>query len=129
MPVAKNASEPTVPAAKKKAVKHAVKATATGKYAAKKISAKQSLRTAPINLRVRPAQRELIDRAAQILDLPRTDFMLEAATRAAENVLLDQRLFMLDTPSYQAFEKALNAPVADNPALRRLLATRAPWES
>jgi uncharacterized protein (DUF1778 family) len=129
MPVTKNASEPTVPAAKKKAVKHAIKATASGKFAAKNITAKQSLRTAPINLRVRPAQRELIDRAAQILDLPRTDFMLEAATRAAENVLLDQRLFMLDKSSYQAFEKALNAPVAENPALRRLLATRAPWES
>lgn len=129
MSVAKKVSEPTAPTAKKKAVKHAVKATASPKYAAKKISTKQSLRSAPINLRVRPAQRELIDRAAQILDLPRTDFMLEAATRAAENVLLDQRLFMLDASSYQAFEKALNAPVADNPALRRLLATRAPWES
>lgn len=127
MSIAKKTSERTSPAAKKKIVKHVAKAASVG-YVSKKASAKQALRTAPINLRVRPAQRELIDRAAKILDLPRTDFMLEAATRAAESVLLDQRLFMLDEATFQAFEKALTAPVAENPALRRLLATPAPWE-
>lgn len=91
-------------------------------------AAAKVLRTAPINLRVHPAQRDLIDRAAKILDVPRTNFMLEAATRAAENVLLDQRLFVLDEADYQAFEKALSEPVSANPALQRLLKTPAPWE-
>jgi uncharacterized protein (DUF1778 family) len=104
----------------------AKKARSSGS-AAKKATAK-ALRTAPINLRVRPAQRDLIDRAAKLLDVPRTDFMLEAATRAAENVLLDQRLFVLDEAAYQAFEKALSEPVSANPALQRLLKTPAPWE-
>ena len=54
--------------------------------------------------------------------------MLEAACREAENVLLDQRLFLLDDNACQAFETLIEAPVKDNPALRRLLNNKAPWE-
>ena len=85
-------------------------------------------REAPINLRALPAQRALIDRASQLTGKSRTDFVLEAACREAENVLLDQRLFILDEAGFAAFEAALSAPVKDNPALRRLLTTPAPWE-
>lgn len=85
-------------------------------------------RTAPINIRAKQAQRDLIDRAAASLHKNRSDFMLEAACREAENVLLDQRLFHLDAAAFDSFKAALEAPVADNPALRKLLATKAPWE-
>jgi uncharacterized protein (DUF1778 family) len=70
----------------------------------------------------------LIDRASQICGKSRTDFVLEAACREAENILLDQRLFLLDKQAFADFEAALSAPVKDNPALRKLLATPAPWE-
>lgn len=83
---------------------------------------------APINLRALPAQRLLIDRASKVTGKSRTDFVLEAACREAENVLLDQRLFILDEEGFAAFEAALAAPVKDNPALRSLLTTPAPWE-
>jgi uncharacterized protein (DUF1778 family) len=85
-------------------------------------------RQTPINLRALPAQRALIDRASKVLGKTRTEFVLEAACREAENVLLDQRLFVLGDEAYAAFEAALAAPVKDNPALRRLLTTPAPWE-
>lgn len=85
-------------------------------------------REAPINLRALPAQRQLIDRACQLSGRKRTEFVLEAACREAENILLDQRLFALDDEAYAAFEAALATPVKDNPALRRLLTTPAPWE-
>jgi len=82
-----------------------------------------------INLRADPARRELIDRAAQKLGKNRSEFMLDAACRQATEVLLDQRLFLLDPKSYQRFTDALDAPPADNKRLRRLLASQAPWES
>lgn len=85
-------------------------------------------RQAPINIRALPAQRALIDRASQISGKSRTDFVLEAACREAENILLDQRLFFLDEQSFNAFEENLSAPIKDNPALRKLLATPSPWE-
>jgi uncharacterized protein (DUF1778 family) len=85
-------------------------------------------RAAPINIRARSTQRNLIDRAAAILNKNRSDFMLEVACREAENVLLDQRLFLLDDNAYKAFETLIDAPVKDNPALRKLLYDKAPWE-
>lgn len=83
-------------------------------------------REAPINIRALPAQRALIDKAAAALKKSRSDFMLEAACREAENVLLDQRLFFLNEEEYEAFEAALKAPVPE--AIKKLLASRAPWE-
>ena len=85
-------------------------------------------RDAPIHLRALPAQRALIDKAAALLGKNRSDFMLEVACREAENVLLDQRFFHLDAGAFEAFEALLNAPIKDNPALRKLMATRTPWE-
>lgn len=83
-------------------------------------------RKAPINIRALVAQRTLIDRAAAALKKSRSDFMLEAACREAENVLLDQRLFFLEDEEFEAFEAALKAPVSG--AMKIFLATKAPWE-
>ena len=85
-------------------------------------------RAAPINIRARASQRNLIDKAAAMLNKNRSDFMLEAACREAENVLLDQRLFLVDDTAYQAFEALIEAPVKPNPALCKLLKNKAPWE-
>jgi uncharacterized protein (DUF1778 family) len=85
-------------------------------------------REAPINIRARVTQRNLIDKAAAMLNKNRSDFMLEVACREAENVLLDRRLFLVDAEAYQEFETLLNAPVNDNPALQALLSGKAPWE-
>jgi uncharacterized protein (DUF1778 family) len=84
--------------------------------------------TRTINLRASEARRALIDRAAEALGKDRTEFMLEAATREAQSVLLDRRLFQLDEDSFRRFAEALDAPPADNPRLRKLFAKQAPWE-
>ena len=85
-------------------------------------------RDAAINLRVSQRQRALIDRAAEALGKNRSDFMLEAACREADAVLLDRRFFLLDEKAYMRFTEALDKPPANNPRLRRLLTTKAPWE-
>ena len=43
-----------------------------------------------LNLRIPPAERNLIDRAAELAGKTRTAFILEAARRAAEEAPLDQ---------------------------------------
>ena len=48
-----------------------------------------------LNLRAKESQRALIDAAAEILHKSRTDFILEMACKAAENVILDRRVFTL----------------------------------
>jgi uncharacterized protein (DUF1778 family) len=85
-------------------------------------------RDVAINLRANRRQRALIDRAAEAVGKNRSDFMLEAACREADAVLLDRRLFLLDDKSYRRFIAALDKPPADNPRLRRLLASKAPWD-
>ena len=90
--------------------------------------AQSAARIAPINLRALESQRNLIDRAATVLGKNRSDFMLETACREAENILLDQRLFMLNAADFDAFITTLDAPVKDNTTLRNLMARKAPWE-
>ena len=85
-------------------------------------------KTAPINMRVEPAQQRLLTRAAAVLHQDRTTFVMEAACQRAEEVLLDQRLFQLEDDKMSAFETALEAPVEEIPALRALLNTPAPWD-
>ena len=84
---------------------------------------------APINIRALECQRALIDKAASRLNKTRSDFMLEVACQEAENVLLDQRLFLADEDAVSAFQVLLDAPVVDNDALRQLLNQKAPWEA
>ncbi len=83
-------------------------------------------RSSPINIRALPVQRALIDKASDILKKSRSEFMLEAACREAENVLLDRRLFFLDDEEYRKFEELMRAPVAES--VEALLAAKAPWE-
>jgi uncharacterized protein (DUF1778 family) len=85
-------------------------------------------RDVAINLRANRRQRALIDRAAEAVGKNRSDFMLEAACREANTVLLDRRLFLLDEKAYRRFITALDTPPADNRRLRRLLTSKAPWD-
>jgi len=87
-----------------------------------------SIRNAAINLRAKPMQRDLIDRACKILDKNRSDFMLEIACREAENVLLDQTLFKLDNAAFEEFNKLLSAPIKKNTALNKLMKSKSAWE-
>ncbi|RNC78105.1 DUF1778 domain-containing protein [Piscirickettsiaceae bacterium NZ-RLO2] len=85
-------------------------------------------KTAPINMRVEPAQHSLLTKAAEALNMDRTAFILSVACREAENILLDQRLFHLNDDEFNAFEKALSEPVKNNKRLKVLLSEPTPWE-
>lgn len=81
-----------------------------------------------INIRASREQKALIDQAARAVGRNRSDFMLDTACREAEAVLLDRRYFMLSEEAFRKFNAMLDKPPKDNPKLRRLLSTRAPWE-
>src|SRR5205085_12438066 len=81
-----------------------------------------------INLRASAYVRDLIDRAAALLGQNRTDFMLDSPRRRAEDVLLDQSLFVLDKQRYEEFLNILNEPSKPTEELRKLFSTKSPWE-
>ena len=82
-----------------------------------------------ISIRAKAGQRDLIDQAADRLGRSRSDFMLEAACKQAEDVLLDQTYFALDAKRFAALQAMLDKPPAPTDRLRRTLKTQAPWET
>ena len=80
-----------------------------------------------INLRIETHTRQLIDEAAAVLGKTRTEFMIDSARKVAIDVLLDQRLFVLDPARYDAFVHALDNPPAPGPKLRSLLRRAPAW--
>jgi uncharacterized protein (DUF1778 family) len=80
-----------------------------------------------INLRIEGNTRRLIDDAAAILGKTRTEFMIDSARREAIDVLLDQRLFVLDTERFDNFMHALDNPPAPGANLRALLRRVPAW--
>ena len=81
-----------------------------------------------LNLRIKPELRGLIDRAAALSDRNRTDFVLDAARRAAEDALLDRTVFVVNPKAYAQFLARLDAPPRPNARLRRSLQAAAPWD-
>ncbi|MBP6520284.1 DUF1778 domain-containing protein [Shewanella sp.] len=81
-----------------------------------------------INMRVDSSKRNLIDMAATMLGSDRTSFILDAACRHAEDVILDKRMFLIDNSAFDAFERALeNNPIGDNKCLINLLERPNRW--
>jgi len=80
-----------------------------------------------LNLRIAAAERGLIDRAAQASGKTRTDFILSAARRAAEEQLLDRTIFVVSPASYSKFLAMLDAPPRPNERLRRTMQAPPPW--
>ena len=81
-----------------------------------------------LNLRIKPEERGLIDRAAKTLGKTRTDFVLDAARRAAEDALLDRTVLTVSPKAYAEFLARLDASPQPNERLRKTMKTSAPWE-
>ena len=86
-------------------------------------------KSARLGLRATPEQETVLRRAAEVTRKSLTDFVLDAACQAAEQTLLDQRLFMVPGGQYQALLDMLARPESDNPGLAALFSRQAPWAS
>ena len=86
-------------------------------------------RSARLGLRATPEQERVLRRAAEVAHKSLTDFVLESACHAAEQTLLDQRLFLVSGDQYQSMLELLDRPAQDNPGLRDLFSRPEPWET
>lgn len=81
-----------------------------------------------LNIRIKPEERGLIDRAAKAQGKNRTDFILDAARSAVEETLLNQALVVVGADAYAKFLDRLDEPPQVNERLRKTMQTLAPWE-
>ena len=80
----------------------------------------------PIQIRARSEDRDLIDRAATVLGKTRSDFVMDSATTAASDVLLDQRKFYLNASDLAAVLAELDQPPSEK--LVALLRSKPVWD-
>ncbi|MCD2452423.1 DUF1778 domain-containing protein [Methylicorpusculum oleiharenae] len=85
-------------------------------------------RTARLGLRATPEQEALLRRAAEVAHKSLTDFILDSACQAAEQTLLDQRLFTVLGNQYQDFLNFLDGPSEESKGLTELFSRTAPWD-
>ncbi|MCB9946152.1 MAG: DUF1778 domain-containing protein [Geminicoccaceae bacterium] len=83
----------------------------------------------PISMRLPEADVAMIDRAAGLRGRSRTDFVREAAVRAAEEVVMEQGLIRMSPDGFAAFMEAVSAPAAPVPEMVELARRPAPWEA
>ena len=81
-----------------------------------------------LNMRIKPEDRTLFDWAAKVQGKTRTEFVLEAARKAAEEALLDRALVQVSPEAYAEFMARLDAPPQSNERLKRTMQTKGPWE-
>jgi uncharacterized protein (DUF1778 family) len=82
---------------------------------------KPSPKATKVQLRLRPAEKAVIARAAHLRQTTLSKFMLDNAYQAAQQVLADQVHFTLSPERWKAFCQALDAPPRPIPALQQLL--------
>lgn len=83
--------------------------------------------THAISLRVRHDIQVLIDQVATASGRSRSDFMVDAARKAAEDALLDQALVRVDPQTYDHFLNVLDQPPGGE-GFERLMAVKKPWK-
>ena len=80
------------------------------------------------NLRVTPEDQALIDRAVSASGLTRTDFVLQAARLAAQELLIEQTWPSVGAEAFERFAAALDAPPHANERLQRTMGAPRPWQ-
>lgn len=82
----------------------------------------------PISMRLPEADVAMIDRAATLRGRSRTDFVRDAAVRAAEDVIMEHRLVRMSPEGFADFMDILSSPAVPVAEMVELAARPAPWE-
>jgi uncharacterized protein (DUF1778 family) len=82
----------------------------------------------PISMRMPEADVAMIDRAAAMRGRSRTDFVRDAAVRAAEEVVMEHRVIQMSHEGFAEFLKILDEPPEPIPEMVERLSRPAPWE-
>ena len=81
-----------------------------------------------IQLRASTFDRDLIDQAANLAGINRTQFMLSAAVRDAKNILLDRTALFVDSDAFAAILDQLEHPTPVSSGLEKTLTAASPWD-
>lgn len=79
-----------------------------------------TVKTTKVQLRLRPAEKAVLARAAELRRTSLSNFMLEHAYEAAQQVLAEQVDIVMPAAEWEAFCKALDAPPKSIAALKKL---------
>lgn len=82
----------------------------------------------PISMRLPESDVAMIDRAATLRGRSRTDFVRDAAVRAAEEVVMENQLIRMSPEGFADFMDVLSRPAAPVPEMVDLAQRPAPWE-
>ena len=83
----------------------------------------------PLSMRLPETDIAIIDRAADMRGRSRTDFVRDAAVRAAEQVLMEATLLRMSPQAFNHFSAVIAAPGKAVPELVKLFKRKAPWET
>lgn len=78
-------------------------------------------RTDRIDLRIHPEAKEALQAAATLRHKSVSEFILDSALGAADEVLADRRHFGLKAEQWEAFQAALDAKPRPLPRIKRLM--------
>jgi uncharacterized protein (DUF1778 family) len=80
-----------------------------------------------LNIRVTEPEKKLVEQAASISHMGMSQFMMQAALRAAEEVLADQTRFVLPADEWERFATLLDRPARILPGLREAASKPSPF--
>lgn len=83
----------------------------------------------PLSMRLPEGDVALIDRAAGLRGRSRTEFVRDAAVRAAEAVLMENNPIRMSEEGFAAFIAEISGPARPVPALVELFRRTPPWET
>ena len=81
-----------------------------------------------VTMRMPQQTKDLIEKAATIVNKTFSAFVVESAREHAVDVLLNQTVFNLSADQAEAFAQALDNPPAPTEKLRNLMQSKSPWE-
>ncbi|MBZ9849871.1 DUF1778 domain-containing protein [Mesorhizobium sp. CA14] len=81
-----------------------------------------------IQIRASAGTKAILNRAASLRGQKLSEFMLDSARTQAEETILDQRAFFLDSDAHEKFLDLLDAPNEPSDELRARITRKPIWE-
>lgn len=89
--------------------------------------AAQKRKNYPLSMRLPESDIAIIDRAARKRGRSRTDFVREAAVRAAEETVLENSVIRMSPEGFKAFMAVISAPPVPIKKMVEVFKRKAPW--
>jgi uncharacterized protein (DUF1778 family) len=89
---------------------------------------KRKKKNYPLSMRLPEGDIAIIDRAARKRGRSRTDFVREAAVRAAEEAVMENTVIRMSPEGFAHFMEIISGPPTPIKEMVKVLKRKAPWE-